>query len=80
MNHPNLDQKIGLKQMKIYVEDITQLVKSKTTMLRSSDSYIHVKGNNFFFGKGIINTDRAANRNNKPAIFQNCAPFTDCIS
>ena len=58
-------------------------IKSKTSMLRSSlcdysDAYILVKGN-----ISVNNTaadGAAANNTNKKLIFENCSPFTNCIS
>ena len=58
-------------------------IKFKTSMLRSSlcdysDAYILVTWN-----ITVNNTDAAgaaANNTNKKVIFQNCAPFTNCIS
>ena len=52
-------------------------IRFKTAMLRSS-AYILVKGNIL-----VNNTAAAAasaNNTNKKVIFENCAPFTTCIS
>ena len=57
-------------------------IKFKTSMLRSSlcdygDAYILVKGNI------TVNNTAAggdANNTNKKVIFENCTPFTNCIS
>ena len=57
-------------------------IKFKTTILKSSlcdysDAYILVKGT-----ISVNNTaaaDAAANNTNKKVIFENCAPFTNCI-
>ena len=58
-------------------------IKFKTSKLKSSlfdhgNAYILVKGN-----IRVNNTsadDAAANNNDKKVIFENCAPFTNCIS
>ena len=58
-------------------------IKFKTTMLKSSlrdysEAYTLVKGN-----KTVNNTTAdgaSANNTNKKVIFENCAPFTNCIS
>ena len=58
-------------------------IRFKTSMLRSSlcdytDAYILVKGN-----ISVNNTaadGAASNSTNKKAIFENCAPFINCIS
>ena len=67
-------------------------INFKTTMLKLScysyvfklcdysDAYILVKGNITVVGVGATNTARQADRNNKQAIFKNCAPFTHCIT
>ena len=39
-----------------------------------------VSGTIAVFGSEADDAERAANRNNKQAIFKNCAPFTDCIT
>ena len=56
--------------------------KYKTTMLKSSlcdycDVYILVKGN--ILANNTAADGAAANNTNKKVIFENCAPFTDCI-
>ena len=58
-------------------------IKSKTSMLRSSlcdysDAYILVKGNITVNNNAADSA--AANNANKKVIFNNCAPFTNCIS
>ena len=58
-------------------------VKFKTLMLRSSlcdcsDAYILVKGN--VTVKNTAAEGAAANNTNKKVIFENCAPFNNCIS
>ena len=63
--------------------NVNSQIKFKTTMLKSSlcdysDAYILVKGT-----ISVNNTaaqGAAANNTNKKVIFQNCAPFTNCIS
>ena len=59
-------------------------IKFETSMLQSrlcgqSDGYILVKGNITVIGARVDDT-RTADRNNKKVIFNNCAPFTDCIT
>ena len=58
-------------------------IKCNTSMLRSSlcdysDAYILVKVNITVNNTGAHGAD--ANNDNKKVIFNNCAPFTDCIS
>ena len=58
-------------------------IRFKTTMLRSSlcdysDAYILVKGN--ITVNNTAADGAAANNTNKKVIFENCAPFTNCIS
>ena len=57
-------------------------IKFKTTMLKSSfcdysDAYILVKETVTVNNTG---TDAAPNNRNKKVIFNNCTPFTNCIS
>ena len=58
-------------------------IRFKTSMLRSSlcnysDAYILVKGNVTVNNTAVGAV--AANNTNKKVIFENCAPFTNCIS
>ena len=58
-------------------------IKFKTTMLKSSlcdysDAYIHVRGSITVNKTAAADAD--ANNTNKIVIFENCAPFTNCIS
>ena len=58
--------------------------KFKTSMLNSSlcdytDAYILVKGNITVAGAALDDAARAADRNNKQAIFKNFAHFINCI-
>ena len=58
-------------------------IKFKTTMLKSSlcdysDAYILVKGTITVNNTAAADAD--ANNTNKKVIFENCAPFTNCIS
>ena len=58
-------------------------IKLKTTMLKFSlcdysDAYIHVKGT--IAVNNTATADANANNTNKKVIFENCAPFTNCIS
>ena len=63
--------------------NVNSQIKFKTTMLKSSlcdyrDAYIIVKGTT-----SVNNTaaqGAAANNDDKKVIFENCAPFTNCIS
>ena len=60
-------------------------IKFKTTMLKSnlcgySDAYILVKGRVRITGAGADAAARLADERYKEVIFQNCAPFTNCIS
>ena len=63
--------------------NVNSQIKFKTTMLKSSlydysDAYILVKGTT-----SVNNTaaaDAAVNNTNKKVIFENCTPFTKCIS
>ena len=61
-------------------------IRFKTAMLRSSlcdysDAYILVKENISVNNTAVNNTCSAAkNSTNKKAIFENCSPFTNCIS
>ena len=61
---------------------VEHIIKFKNSMLQSilydySDAYIAFKGT-----ITVPNTGRAAaqNNRNKEVVFENCAPFTDCIS
>ena len=54
-------------------------------MLRSNlrdyaDAYILVKGRITIIGAGDDAATRQANERDKSVIFQNCAPFTKCVS
>ena len=60
-------------------------IRFKTTMLRSNlcdypDSYILVKGTITITGAGDDAAARQADERNKGVTFNNCAPFTKCIS
>ena len=60
-------------------------IKFKTSTLKSSlrdygDAYILVSGTTTFAGVGGDDAAIAVDRNNKQAMFKNCAPFTDCIT
>ena len=60
-------------------------IKFKTTMLRSSlcdyaDAYILAKEKITITGAGDNAAARRADERNKGVIFQNCVPFTKCIS
>ena len=54
----------------------------KSNLCKYSDAYILVSGTITVVGAGAENTARAAarvaDRNNKQAIFENCASFVDC--
>ena len=60
-------------------------IKFKTTMLRSSfcdyaDTYIFVKGTIPITGAGDNDAVKRLDERNTGVIFNNCAPFTKCIS
>ena len=60
-------------------------MKFKTTVLKSSlcdysDACILVKGTITITGAGADAAARQADERNQRVIFENCAPFTDCIS
>ena len=60
-------------------------IKFKTTMLRSNlcdyvDSYILVKGTITITGAGNNDAARQVDERDKGVTFNNCAPFTKCIS
>ena len=60
-------------------------IEFKTSMLNwslcdYSDAYILVMGTISVVEAGADDAGEAANRNNKQAIFKNCAPFTDCTT
>ena len=60
-------------------------IKFKTTMLRSSfcdyaDTYILVKGTITINGAGDNDAVKRLDERNTDVIFNNCAPFTKCIS
>ena len=63
--------------------NVNSQIKFKTTMLKSSlcdysDAYILVKGT--ISTNNTASDGAAANNANKKVIFENCAPFTNCIS
>ena len=69
------------------VERITPINKLifKTTMAKSntcdySGAYSLVEGTITVVGACAVNAGIATDRNNKQAIFKNCAPFTDHMS
>ena len=60
-------------------------LKFKTSMLNTNlcdfnDVYILVRGKVTVAGQGVNGTAIAADRNDKEAVFKNCALFTSCIS
>ena len=60
-------------------------IKFKTTMLRSNlcdyaDAYILVKGTITITGAENDDAAKRLDERNKGVIFNNCAPFTKCIS
>ena len=60
-------------------------IKFKTSTLKSrlcdySDTYILVSQAIIVFGSGAKDAAIAPDRNNKQAIFKNCALFSDCIT
>ena len=85
INLLNLKQRIGLKQMMNQEEHTMLKAKSnfKTTMQKSSlcdysDAYILVKVPITVNNTAAADTD--VNNTNKKVIFENCSPFTNCIS
>ena len=63
--------------------NVNNQIKFKTAMLKSSlcdysDAYILVKGT--ITVNNTADQGAAANNTNKKVIFENCAPFTNCIS
>ena len=65
--------------------NVNSQIKFKTTMLKSSlcdysDAYILVKGKITIAGAGADAAARQADERDKVVIFENCAPFTNCIS
>ena len=81
INHLNLEQEMMNQGEHILGNDI----KFKTTMLRSNfcdyaDAYILVKGIITIIGDGNDAAARQADERDKGVTFENCAPFTKCIS
>ena len=52
----------------------------KSSLCGYSDAYILLSGTTSVAGAVTDNAATATDRNNKQAIFKNCAPFTDCIT
>ena len=52
----------------------------KSSLCDYSDVYILIKGNITVVGAGADDAAIATDRNNKQAIFKNCALFTICIT
>ena len=52
----------------------------KSSLCDYSDAYVLVKGTITVIGVGADNAARAADGDNKKAVFKNCAQFTDCIT
>ena len=52
----------------------------KSSLCDYSDTYILVSGAITVVGAGADAAVRAADRDDKQAIFKDCAPFTDCIT
>ena len=50
------------------------------TSMHYSDAYILIKRSVTLDGAGVDNVARVAVRNDKKAMFKNCAPFIGCIS
>ena len=62
---------------------IVTFIRYKTSMIRSSlsddsDAYIPVKGT--LTVPNMTAASAAVNNTNEKVVFENCAPFTDCIS
>ena len=65
--------------------NVNSQIKFKNTMLKSSlcdysDAYILVKGTIAVTGAGTDAAARQADERDKGVAFNNCAPFTNCIS
>ena len=65
--------------------NVNSQIKFKTTMLKSSlcdysDAYILVKGKITIAGEGADAAARQVDERNKGVVFNNCAPFINCIS
>ena len=65
--------------------NVNSQIKFKTTMLKSSlcdysDAYILVKRKITITGEGADEAARQADESDKGVTFENCAPFTNCIS
>ena len=59
-------------------------IKFKASIIRSclcdySDGYIHVSETITITGEGDNDAAKRADEGNKGVIFENCAPFTECI-
>ena len=52
----------------------------KSSLCDYGDAYIFVSGTTTVVGGEADDAPRAADKNNKQAIFNNFAPFTDCIT
>ena len=81
INHLYLEQKINDESGVTY--NVNSQIKIKTIMLKSSlcdyrDAYILVKG--IIAVNNTAAADANANNTNKKVVFNNCAPFTNCIS
>ena len=81
INHLNLKQEIGLKQIINHRENIVPIVtlNLKFSILRSnlcdhSDTHIHVK--EAIRVPNTAGAGEAVNKTNKKVIFKNCAPST----
>ena len=60
-------------------------IKFEISMLKSrsydySDAYMPISGTIAIAGAGIDDNAKRLDERNKGVIFENCAPFTDCIS
>ena len=60
-------------------------IKFEISMLKSrsydySDAYMPISGTITIAGAGIDDNAKRLDERNKGVIFENCAPFTDCIS
>ena len=52
----------------------------KSSLCDYNDAYILLSGTITVAGRGAYDAARATDRNNKQAIFKNCAPFVICIT
>ena len=82
VNTPNQSSKFRTKTLVEINDDVLGMyntnsqIKFKTGLCDYSDAYILVKGTISIVAQAGGNPNNA----NKKVVFENCAPFTDCIS